>query len=88
VLKLLKIESLYTIAIDRTQWQLGTQWVNVLMLSIAYRSVSIPLFWTVLDEKGCSEDAERKEILQKFTREFGAESIRFVTADREFCSKE
>lgn len=88
MLRLLKIESFYTIAIDRTEWQLGTQWVNVLMLSITYRSVAIPLFWTVLDEKGCCDDAERKEILQTFLDEFGAESIRFVTADREFCSKQ
>ena len=88
VVKLLKIEPLYTIAIDRTEWQLGTQWVNVLMLSITYKGVSIPLFWTVTDEKGCSENAERKAILQKFIDEFGAQSIRFVTADREFCSKD
>jgi len=88
VLKLLKIKPFYTIAIDRTEWQFGKQWVNVLMLSIAYGSVSIPLFWTVLDEKGCSDNLERKEILQKFVDEFGVESIRFVTADREFCSKQ
>lgn len=88
MLRLLKIESSYTIAIDRTEWQLGTQWVNVLMLSIAYRSISIPLFWTVTGEKGCSDDEERKEILEKFIAEFGAQSIRFVTADREFCSKQ
>lgn len=41
-----------------------------------------------MDEKGCSDDAERKEILQKFIEQFGAESIRLVTADREFCSKQ
>lgn len=88
MLRLLKIEGPYTIAIDRTEWQLGTQWVNVLMLSIAYRSISIPLFWTVIDEKGCSDDAERRAILQKFVDQFGTENIRFVTADREFCSTE
>ena len=88
VLKLLKIEPSYTIAIDRTEWQLGKQWVNVLMLSIAYRSISIPLFWTVLAEKGCSDNLERKAILQEFIDEFGANRIRFVTADREFCSKD
>jgi len=87
-LRLLKIEPGYTIAIDRTEWQLGTQWVNVLMLSVAYRGVSIPLFWAVTDEKGCSDNEERKAILQKFIDEFGVESIRFVTADREFCSKD
>jgi hypothetical protein len=88
VLKLLKIEPCYTIAIDRTEWQLGKRWVNVLLLSITYKSLSIPVFWTVLDEKGCSDNAERREILEKFIAQFGIESIRFVTADREFCSKE
>ncbi len=88
MLKLLKIEPCYTIAIDRTEWQLGKRWVNVLLLSITYKSLSIPVFWTVLDEKGCSDNAERREILEKFIAQFGIESIRFVTADREFCSKE
>lgn len=88
VLKLLKIAPPLTIAIDRTEWQFGGQWVNVLMLAVTYRGISIPLFWTVRDEKGCSDNLERKAILQKFIDGFGVESIRFVTADREFCSKE
>ncbi len=88
MLKLLKIEFPLTIAIDRTEWQLGKQWVNVLMLSVAFKGVAIPLFWTVTGEKGCSDNLERQAILQKFIDEFGTESIRFVTADREFCSKE
>lgn len=88
MLKLLKIEPKYTIAIDRTEWQLGKVWVNVLVLSVTYKSLSIPVFWTVLDEKGCSDNEERRAILEKFIAEFGLESIRFVTADREFCSKE
>ncbi len=88
VLRLLKIEPLYTIAIDRTEWQLGKNWVNVLLLSVTYKSLSIPVFWTVLDEKGCSDTAERKAILEKFIAECGVESIRYVTADREFCAKE
>jgi hypothetical protein len=88
VLRLLKIEPKYTIAIDRTEWQLGKHCVNVLLLSITYKSLSIPVFWTVFNEKGCSDNAERREILEKFIVQFGIRSIRFVTADREFCSKE
>jgi len=84
----LKIEPKYTIAIDRTEWQLGKHCVNVLLLSITYKSLSIPVFWTVFNEKGCSDNAERREILEKFIVQFGIRSIRFVTADREFCSKE
>jgi hypothetical protein len=58
------------------------------MLSITYKDISIPILWTVLDEKGCSDNDEREEILEKFIDEFGALSIRFVTADREFCSRQ
>lgn len=88
VLRWLEIEPRFTIAIDRTEWEFGKQWVNVLMLSITYKGVSIPLFWTVTGEKGCSDNLERRAILQQFIDEFGAQRIRFVTADREFCSKE
>lgn len=87
-LKLLKIEPPFVIAIDRTEWQLGKAWVNVLMLSVGYKGVSLPLFWMVLEEKGCSDNAERRTIVQQFVDEFGTGSIRFVTADREFASKE
>jgi len=87
-LKLLKIKPPFVIAIDRTEWQLGKSWVNVLMLSVGYKNISIPLFWTVLEEKGCSDNAERGGIVQQFIDKFGAEGIKFVTADREFASKE
>ena len=87
-LKLLKIEPPFVIAIDRTEWQLGKSWVNVLMLSVAYKKISLPLFWTVLEAKGCSDNMERRAVLQQFTDEFGTECIGFVTADREFASKE
>ncbi len=84
----MKLEAPFVIAIDRTEWQLGKAWVNVLLLSVGYKGVSLPLFWTVLEEKGCSDNAERRGILQQFIDEFGAGSIEFVTADREFASKE
>jgi len=85
-LKLLKLAPPYTIAIDRTEWQLGKSWVNVLMLSVSYKQVAIPLFWTVLETKGCCDDAEKQELLEQFLAEFPAAGVRFVTADREFAS--
>lgn len=86
--RLLKLKPPFVIAIDRTEWQLGKSWVNVLMLSISYKGIAIPLFWLVLEEKGCSDNAERCLVLQQFIDECGVESISFVTADREFASKE
>jgi len=85
-LKLLKLAPPFTIAIDRTEWQLGTRWVNVLMLSINYRQLAIPLFWTVIEEKGCSDDAQKQALIEQFVEEFSADQIRFVSADREFAS--
>ena len=87
-MKLLKIEPPFVIAIDRTEWQLGGRWINVLMLSVGYKNISIPLFWTVLEKKGCSDNAERGNIVQQLIDEFGAEGIKFIGADREFASKE
>jgi len=86
-LRLLNIEPPFVIAIDRTEWQLGKRWVNVLMLSVGYGNISLPLFWTVLEEKGCSDNSERKAILEQFIAEFGANSIGFVTCERRICFK-
>lgn len=87
VVRLMKLEPPFVITIDRTEWQLGKRWVNVLMLAIADKGVAIPILWLVFEKKGCSDDAEREQILEKYLSIFSAASIRFVTADREFASK-
>lgn len=79
--KLLKLEPPFVIAIDRTEWQLGAAPVNVLMLSVRYKNISIPLFWTVLEKKGCSDNTERGGIVQQLMDEFGAESIEFIARE-------
>lgn len=84
--KLLKLTPPYTLALDRTEWQLGRNWVNVLMLSISYGRFAIPLFWMVTEAKGCCDDAEKQLLIEQFLEEFTAQSIRFVSADREFAS--
>lgn len=85
-LKLLKIVPPFTLVLDRTEWQLGKSWVNVLMLSISYGKIAIPLFWTVIEEKGCCDDTEKQALIEQFLAEFSADQIRFVSADREFAS--
>lgn len=88
IIRLLKIVPPYVITIDRTEWQLGKKWVNVLMLAVVREGIAIPLLWMVFDKKGCSSDAERQQILEKYLDIFLPSSIKFVTADREFASKE
>lgn len=58
------------------------------MLSVSYKLVAIPLFWTVLETKGCCDDVEKQAIIERFLAEFSADQIRFVSADREFASKD
>lgn len=87
MVRLMKLAPPFVITIDRTEWQLGKKWVNVLMLAIVHKGVAVPLVWTVFDKKGCSSDAERQEILEKYLAIFPRASIRFVTADREFASR-
>jgi hypothetical protein len=89
VIRLMKLEPPFVITIDRTEWQLGKTWVNVLMLAIVSETgVAVPVLWRVFAKKGCSNDLERQKILEKYLAIFSAESISFVTADREFASQE
>jgi len=87
MMRLMKLTPPFVITIDRTEWQLGKRWVNVLMLAVVHEGVAVPLLWMVFDKKGCSSDAERKMILEKYLDIFPASSIKFVTADREFASR-
>ena len=61
--------------------------LNVFMLSVICKGVAFPLLWTVLEKKGCSNTGERIELLEKYLRLFGRDSLSFVTADREFIGR-
>ena len=88
VIKLLGLPSPFVISIDRTDWYLGETPLNILMLSVVSKGVAFPLLWTVLEKKGCSDTAERIELLEKYLRLFRKDSIDFVTADREFIGRD
>jgi hypothetical protein len=57
---LMRLVPPFVITIDRTEWQLGKRWVNVLMLAVVHEGAAVPLLWMVFDKKGCSSDEERK----------------------------
>lgn len=88
IMRWMRLAPPFVISIDRTEWQLGKRWVNVLMLAIVSDAVAIPLFWLVFEKKGCSSARERKEILEHYLQVFEVETIKFVTADREFACRE
>src|SRR5215813_13701528 len=52
VVRLLGVPGPYTLALDRTNWKVGAVEVNILMLSIVYRGIGIPVVWIVLSKSG------------------------------------
>jgi len=72
------------LSMDRTNWQWGKNNINILMLSITYKGIAIPLFWKLLEKKGNSNTTERIAIMDRFITQFGKENIAGLLADREF----
>jgi hypothetical protein len=79
-------EAPFVLAFDRTEWHLGKVVVNVFLVGIVYKRVVFPLLWTILDEKGCSDSAERVALLQQAVTLLGKDKLAFVVGDREFVS--
>ena len=48
------VEKDWVVILDRTQCEFGNQMHNVLMLSIAYKGVAVPLLWTFLANRSNS----------------------------------
>ena len=74
--------------LDRTNWKWGKKNINILLLSVAYRGIGIPLFWSVSSDAGSSSTFERKEVLQKLLERVGYSRIQAFLADREFIGEE
>mgnify|MGYP001089874118 FL=1 len=76
------------LSMDRTNWQWGKKNINILMLSITYKGIAIPLFWSLLDKKGNSNTKERIAIMERFIMQFGKDKISGLLADREFIGSD
>lgn len=74
----------FILCIDRTLWQIGSLWVNILMVSLVQGDTSYPLVWMFLPKRGNSSTAERKVLLERVLTVLPKEQILCLTADREF----
>ena len=74
----------WRLALDRTNWKFGRTDLNMLVLSVAVGQVCVPLLWTVLDKAGCSDTAERIDLMQRFRAAFPDQKVAALAADREF----
>lgn len=78
----------YTLTMDRTNWKFGDVNINALVLSIAYDHMSFPILFRLLPKRGDSNFKERINIMERFIRLFGLDSIKCLVADREFVGNE
>jgi hypothetical protein len=84
VAKQLGSEGPWYLALDRTQWKVGREDVNYLVLAAVTKRFRVPLAWTVLDKQGNSGTKERIDLLRRYLAHFPASTIRCLLADREF----
>jgi hypothetical protein len=55
--------------------EVGKTPINILMLSIAYKGIGIPLFWVVLNLEGNSCEEDRINLLKKVVDRLGISRI-------------
>jgi hypothetical protein len=87
IFKLLPHEPPYRLAMDRTNWKFGDTDINVLTLAVVYQGVAFPLLISMLDKRGNSHTQERIDIIDRYIKLFGQESIDCLLADREFVGE-
>lgn len=84
VLNLFIKDGKFTLLLDRTNWKWGKKHINILMLSVAYQGISLPLFWIVTNRGGNASLNSRIEIMKRAVKRFGVKRIELLLADREF----
>jgi hypothetical protein len=84
---LLGVTSGWTLALDRTNWKLGSTDLNLLVLAIVHQGTAYPVLWFPLDKAGNSNTEERILLLELFLALFEKDQIATLVADREFVGK-
>lgn len=76
----------YEVVVDRTEWEFGDTPVNILTVGIAHDKMAVPIAWAALPTGGGSSSDDQIHVLERFLQAIGPESIKVLTADREFIS--
>jgi hypothetical protein len=84
IVGLIHVPGPWCLCLDRTNWKIGANEVNILMLAIVTRRFRLPLMWTVLDREGSSHSEDRIALMRRYLALFGVGTVRLLLADREF----
>ena len=87
IFRLLPHKPPFRLAMDRTNWKFGETNINVLTLAVVYQGVAFPILYKMLPKFGNSNTKERIELINRYIRLFGADTIDCLLADREFVGE-
>jgi hypothetical protein len=74
----------WVLAIDRTNWEFGKTTINILMISVIWNGMGIPLIWTLLPSAGNSNTKTRTGLLDRLRKAVPDLKIASLMGDREF----
>ena len=77
----------WVLSIDRTSWEFGSHYFNILTIGVVHEGVAFPLLWWMLDKKGNSNSDERMRLIEELLKIFPDAQIRCLCADREFIGQ-
>lgn len=76
------------LVIDRTEWQQGVLWRNLLVIGLCFEGYLVPLVWVDLGERGCSDIDTRLQLLEKLAAWWPESQVPLrefpLVGDREF----
>lgn len=87
VVSWLQIPGEWVLSLDRTSWQFGGHWHNILTLGIVHEGVAVPVLWWLLDKRGNSNSDERMRLMETFHKRFPQARVNYLCADREFIGQ-
>ena len=77
-------EKPWVLAMDRTNWEFGKATINILMISVIWNGMGVPLIWTLLPPAGNSNTKARTDLLDRLRVAFPDSKIASLMGDREF----
>jgi len=81
----------YVLSMDRTNWQFGKTHINILVIGVVVRKISMPLAWSTLPQatkRGNSKAKQRIALMRRVLKALPVEDIHCLTMDREFNGHE
>jgi hypothetical protein len=87
VLSFLQDQKQLLLILDRTNWKWGKQHLNILILSVSWRTFALPIAWVLLPHGGNSNTATRIALVKSILPLLDGKKLSLL-ADREFIGQD